>query len=393
MPIQGGVLTQRSTVSNLVTTAYDKLVEFNLRSEPMFRKFASKRPSDVTNPGNTVVFQLHNDLDRVTTNLNEALDVDAVAIKNTAKVQVVVDEWGNVVQRTERAALETISQIDPAIADMLSYNIMDSLDYQVYKILTSKATGRSGTGTADETVVNGEDKTAATAASDLLRAADVRKAVAKLRGAKVQPQDGPFYVGMLHPDVSFDLRTEAVGSGSNVWQQPHTYTEAGVGSMWTGEIGVYEGVKFIESPRVEEYLGGTSRAVNNKALTSNVATLTTSANHGFKVGDVVTVAISDAVFDGTFTITAVTSNTFSYAKTNANVTSAAATGTAIIDTHKVVLLGKQALLEVVTYEPKTVIGPRIDALDRFRTVGWKFLGGWNIYRPEARYVIDVRSSI
>jgi N4-gp56 family major capsid protein len=391
MPIQGGTLTQRSTVSNLVVTAYDKLVEFNLRSEPMFRKFASKRPSDITNPGNTVVFQLHNDLDRVTTNLNEATDVDAVAIKNTGKVQVTVNEWGNVVQRTERAALETLSQIDPAIADMLSFNIADSLDYQVYSILTSKATGRSGTGTADETVVNGVDKTAS--GTSTLQAADVRRAVAKLRGAKVQPQDGAFYVGMLHPDVSYDLRTEAVGSGSNVWQQPHTYTEAGVGSMWTGEIGVYEGVKFIESPRVEK-INGDARTITNKALTSNVATLTTSTNHGFDVGDVVTVDCDDNVFDGTFTVTVVGSaTTFSYAKTNANVTSAAATGTVSAAEHKVILLGKQALLEVVTYEPKTVIGPRIDALDRFRTVGWKALLGWNIYRPEARYVITVDSSI
>lgn len=396
MPILGGTLTQRSTVSNLITTAYDKLVEFNLRSEPMFRKFASKRPADVTNPGNTIVFQLYNDLDRVTTNLNETTDVDAVAIKNTGTVSVTVNEWGNVVQRSERAALETISQIDPAIADMLSFNIADSLDYAVYKILCEKAVGRGGTGTANETVVNGEDKLAASAASDLLRAADVRKAVAKLRGAKVTPQDGAFYVGMLHPDVSFDLRTEAVGSGANVWQQPHTYTEAGVGAMWTGEIGVYEGVKFIESPRVERYIAGTSRTISNVALTSNVATVTTSANHGLKVGDVVTVAATTATgMNGTFTIASVPSGTtFTYAKTNANITSAADTGTVTVqNAHKVILLGKQALLEAVSYEPKTVVGPRIDALDRFRSVGWKALLGWNVYRPEARYVIDVRSSI
>ena len=391
MPLASGVISQRSTVSNLVVTAYDKLVEFNLRSEPMFRKFATKRPGEVTNPGNTLVFQLHNDLDRVTTNLNEVLDVDSVAIKNTAKVQVVVDEWGNSVNRTERAALETLSQIDPAIADMLAFNIADSLDYAVYKILTSPATGRSGTGTANETVTNGVDKT--TLGTQTLAAADIRRAVAKLRGAKVVPQDGAFYTALLHPDVSYDLRTEAVGSGANVWQQPHTYTEAGVGAMWTGEIGVYEGVKFIESPRVEK-IGGDARTITNKVLTTNVATLTTSAPHGIEVGDTVVVDCDDNVFDGTFVVTVVGSTTtFSYAKTNANVTSAAATGTVFVLDHKVVILGKQALLEVVTYEPKTVIGPRIDALDRFRSVGWKFLGGWNIYRPEARYIISVDSSI
>ena len=64
--------------------------------------------------------------------------------------------------------------------------------------------------------------------------------------------------------------------------------------------------------------------VNNKALTSNVATLTTAAAHNFLVGDRITVAGVDATFNGTYALTAIpTATTFSYAKTNANVTSAA----------------------------------------------------------------------
>lgn len=75
---------------------------------------------------------------------------------------------------------------------------------------------------------------------------------------------------------------------------------------------------------------GASFTVTNKALTSNVATITTSASHGFAVGQLVQVALSpaDAVFDGVYVITAVTGTTFSYAKTNANVTSTASGGTA-----------------------------------------------------------------
>lgn len=79
---------------------------------------------------------------------------------------------------------------------------------------------------------------------------------------------------------------------------------------------------------------GGSRTVTNKALASNVATLTTSAAHRFQVGMVVTVAIGDPVFDGTHTITAVgaggSPTTFSYAKVNADVASAAASGTAVV---------------------------------------------------------------
>lgn len=310
--------TSTSTVTNLIQTAYDKFVEMNLRSEPMFRNFADKRPVDVTNPGATVVFQLHNDLSRVTSALTETSDVDAVALNNTNKVQVTVNEYGNAVTTTERLALESLSAIDPAVADMLAYNQRDSLDAIVYNILVSPATGRyTGTTAADETTVNGEDLSGGTGAAGRISAAAVRKAVAKLRGANVQPRDGGLYVGIIHPDVSYDLRTEAAGSGSNVWQQPHTYTEAGVGNMWNGEVGIYEGVKFIESPRAEK--------VSSK--------------------------------------------------------------------HKAIFLGKQALIEAVTYEPKTVISPVTDKLMRFRSAGWKGLLGWNVYRKEARWVVTVNSSI
>ena len=69
-------------------------------------------------------------------------------------------------------------------------------------------------------------------------------------------------------------------------------------------------------------------AVNNKALTSNVATLTTSDAHGFAVGDVVGVSGVDSTFDGEFTVVAIpTTTTFTYAKTASNVTSAAVSPT------------------------------------------------------------------
>jgi N4-gp56 family major capsid protein len=387
--------TSTSTMTNLIQTAYDKYVEMELRSEPMFRKFADKRPVDVTNPGATVVFQLHNDLSRVTSALSETADIDAVALNNTNKVQVQINEYGNAVTTTERLALESLSAIDPAVADMLAYNQRDSLDAIVYNVLVTPATGRyTGASAADETVVNGLDKTAT--ATSTIQAADIRKAVAKLRGASVQPKDGSNYVGLLHPDVSYDLRTEAAANGSNVWQQPHTYTEAGVGNIWAGEIGVYEGVKFIESPRCEQAYGNVARSVSNKALTSNVATLTTSAAHGFDVGDTVAITGVDATFNGTYVIASVPSTTtFTYAKTASNVTSAAVSpvGTVYSLDHKVIIMGKQALIEAVTYEPKTVIGPVTDKLMRFRHAGWKGLLGWNIYRTEARYVISVESSI
>lgn len=71
--------------------------------------------------------------------------------------------------------------------------------------------------------------------------------------------------------------------------------------------------------------GSVAFAVTNKALTSNVATLTVPG-HGFTVSESVVIAGVDATFNGTVTLTAVTSTTISYAVTHANVTSTASTG-------------------------------------------------------------------
>jgi hypothetical protein len=58
-----------------------------------------------------------------------------------------------------------------------------------------------------------------------------------------------------------------------------------------------------------------------------VATLTTSETHGFAVGDIAVVTGVDATFNGTHYVTGVpTTTTFTFAKENANVTSAVAAG-------------------------------------------------------------------
>ena len=75
-----------------------------------------------------------------------------------------------------------------------------------------------------------------------------------------------------------------------------------------------------------------TKSISAKVLTSNVATLTTSVAHGYRVGMPVVITGVDGVFNGTYTITALpTITTFSYAKTNGNVgaTSVSPVGTAV----------------------------------------------------------------
>ena len=85
------------------------------------------------------------------------------------------------------------------------------------------------------------------------------------------------------------------------------------------DLGIYTEYAITQSPAI-------TATVINKQLTDNVATLTTSANHTYLAGDIVTITSVDATFNGTFNIISVpTTTTFTYAKTATNVTSTAVT--------------------------------------------------------------------
>jgi hypothetical protein len=71
------------------------------------------------------------------------------------------------------------------------------------------------------------------------------------------------------------------------------------------------------------------RTVTNKLAGSGTATLTTSVNHGFLVGERVVVASVDAALNGAHTITAKTDNTFSFASV-ATISTTSASGTATV---------------------------------------------------------------
>ena len=104
---------------------------------------------------------------------------------------------------------------------------------------------------------------------------------------------------------------------------------------WTKSGNTYDGCLLLDGFDINKVYPTITASVTNKALTSNVATLTATA-HGMAVGMTVEVSGVDATFNGSYTITAVTANTLSYAKTAADVASTPVSpaGTAISnDTH------------------------------------------------------------
>jgi hypothetical protein len=102
---------------------------------------------------------------------------------------------------------------------------------------------------------------------------------------------------------------------------------AGVISMHTLQADyTSEDVKAWDGTLV--YIAAVNKNIINVELTSNVVTIQTSTNHGYLVGQSVLVtAVTNTDVNGTFVITAVTNDTFSYALTHIDITSGADTGT------------------------------------------------------------------
>ena len=387
--------TDTSALAGLIKTAYDRYVEFALRSQPMIRSVADKRPAQQAMPGSSVVFSIYNDLAPATASLAETTDPEAVALSDVTTVAVTLNEYGNASLVTRKLQLFSLSDVDPAVADIIAYNMADSLDRLAMDTL------RSGSNVIYSASSTARTSTATVTATDTITAANIRRAVAKLRSNKAVPREGSLYWTGIHPEVSHDLRAE---TGSSGWLEMHKYAETGTGNFWAGNIGTYEGAFFVETPRMYRGVDGADQtalattavtvAGTSGGLTFGVASssvIATTAEAGDKISG--TGIASGAKIASISTSGSTTTITVDTANTAAVTVSTVVTVTPVTAVYRTIVAGKQALAEAVAQEPNVVIGPVTDKLLRFRPIGWYGVLGFSLYRQQALYRIESGSSI
>ena len=303
--------------------AFEKMAYFALRPEMYYDQFADVQATNATNPGASIKFTVFADLAAATTALGEAEDVTPVAMSDS-QVTVTLNEYGNATVTTAKLRASSFLPVDPIAAQAVGYNAGLSIDTIARNVLQAGdnvlyATG-GATDPSSRTTVN---------ADDTLAANDVRKVVAQLRGANV-PTIGGSYVGFIHPDVSYDFRS---ATDAAAWRTPANYVNPE--GIYNGEIGMFEGVRFMESSRAPLFANA-------------------SDNSG-------------------------------------------SAGT--IDVYGTLIMGRQALAKGISLggeygaQPTIVYGTVTDLLKRFRPVGWKHFVGYGVFRQEALRRIESASSI
>ena len=302
--------------------AFDRLAYFALRSELLFDAAADVMPTQQAMPGASVTFTIFNDLTAATATLSESTDVTPVAMSDS-QVTVTLAEYGNAVLTTAKLRGTSFLDVDTVAANVVGYNAGISIDSVVRDVLSGGSN-----------VIYGSKNTAPAArdevqANDTIAANDVRKVTAQLRGANVPTFNG-LYMGFIHPDVSYDLRSE---TGAAAWRDPHVNVDTE--NIYNGEIGTFEAVRFIETPRAKVF---------------------------------------ENASDGS-----------------------GSTGT--IDVYCTHIMGRQALAKAHSIVdgngplPRVVRGPVVDTLERFQPIGWYWLGGYGRFREASLRRIESASSI
>jgi hypothetical protein len=122
---------------------------------------------------------------------------------------------------------------------------------------------------------------------------------------------------LLNSSESQHTVTGGIQTNGRPWQYARSI-------QWDKSSNTYNGVLLSDEYDVDKVFPKITVSITNKALTTNVATLTTSAAHGLCIGMQIVITGVDATFNGEYTITTVpTTTTFTYAKTASNVASTA----------------------------------------------------------------------
>lgn len=329
----GAALTDK--VDSVVRATFDKMIQWKLRWEPMYRNFATRRPADVAHPGSKVtMFRAgSSELALATTPLGEYDDPDAVSLPGLESVDLTMNEYGNATVTTLRLRERAWTQIDPLQAEYVARNMRDSVDAIYLNAIYSSTGGFGGTGFMSyKGDAAGAISTTAVAAAGAqsLQAGHIRRVVSLFRNKGQAPFGDGYYLGLITPDISVALRETTDVAG---WRYPHLEDNAN-GNIWNGTVGVFEGVRFIESPQYRGLDKGSTVNTSLKLVEQKPASAT-AAN--------------------------------------------------------ILFLANEGLVEGVVREPGAITTPQHDKFGRLFGLGWYGWFGTSIYDGEAGVLLDVKN--
>ena len=236
-------LTSSDGLSKEMKTYYSDYLIDNAIPKLVHDQFGQKHPIP-KNGGKTIEFRKYSPLPKLTTPISEGVTPDGQSL-NMTTIEATVAQYGGYI----------------TLSDVLMLTAIDNNLVQATKLLGAQAGATLDTITRE--VLNGGTnvifaggKSARTALDEtsLLTVEDVKKAVRLLKSQNAEKINGS-WVGIIHPDISYDLTNDPA------WKDVKTYSDPS--DIYEGEIGKLYGVRFVETTEAKIWAGAGngSRAV------------------------------------------------------------------------------------------------------------------------------------
>lgn len=241
--------------AGVVQLAYDRALEMALFAAPAVSHLADKHPTDLTTPGSTQILQFWTDLttDVAGATLSETVDPDSVSLAIPTSVAITLAEYGRSTQKTRALDLFSMANVDLGVANVVSRDVINTIDsIAMTKLIAGTNVRYASTATSTATIT----------AAMTITSKDVRVIVATLETKNALYREGALFWGGILPKVAYDLRVE---SGALGWLIPNTYG-ADQSRVWNGELGTYEGVRFVKNPRMYNATDGAASATNCRTI-------------------------------------------------------------------------------------------------------------------------------
>lgn len=284
---------------------------------------------------------------------------------------------GRVIKLTDIAMMESPFDLLAEAADRVARNAIATADKRVAEVLSAGA---------QVMYAGGASSRATIPSNSALTGALVKLAVARLKAAAVPTFSDGTYRAIVHPGSTFDLESDTAVGG---WIDAQRY--AGSAALFTGEVGRYAGVRFIESPAAVSFAAVNGPALANAGNAAIAATdlITTSSAHGLVAGNRIKITSltggAGLTAGNTYYVVApVTSTTFKLSATlngaAIDITSDSSVFVANVvnDVLNAVIFGPEAYAfgdwgSIQTYF--TAPGGTTDPLHQLSQVGWKGMFG------------------
>lgn len=247
-------LTSTSSLSAKMTVYYDRLMLDRLRADLVFHKFGQSKNLP-KNSGKIVQWFRRTDLaggsagstDPTFTALTEGTVPTAIGLSATS-ISAQLSQYGDFTQTSDLIQMTSIDEEIEAAVDELSWRAAQTIDGLDRALLDA---GTNIKYAAGKTALS------ATASTDVLTGAEVRKGVLALKRANAREFAGGLFTWIIHPQNSYDLQSDTASGG---WVNANTYVSTS--DMEMGEIGKFGGARFIETTQVSNTTTGTSGSAN-----------------------------------------------------------------------------------------------------------------------------------